>query len=52
MGDKSSQMYLGCPWGLAVQDPCSLADIKDDTAVTFQDFTPFCSSCPLRMKLI
>lgn len=30
MGDKSSQMHLGYPWQLAVQDPCNLADIKDD----------------------
>lgn len=41
MGDKSSQMHLGYPWGLAMQDPCSLTGIKDDTALTFQDFTPF-----------
>lgn len=58
MGGNSRQMHLGYPWGLAVQDPYSLTDIKDDTPMTFQgkywewEITPFCSLHPLRMKLL
>lgn len=50
-------MHLGCPWGLAVQDPCSLAAIEEDVPVTFQgknrewEMTHFCSICLLKMKL-
>lgn len=58
MGGNSPQMHLGYPWGLAVQDPYSLADVEGDTHVTFQgkycerEITPFCSLCLLRIKLL
>ena len=36
MGGNNPQMDVGCPWGLAVQDPYSFTDIEDDAPMTFQ----------------
>lgn len=50
-------MHPGCPWGFAVQDPCSLAAIEGGVPVTSQgknrewEMTHFCSIRPLKMKL-